>query len=178
MMKGELQVDSRLGNGSRFTVLLPVQDIDGGHHETLKPLVTGWQSLESAIEEADALNFLIVDDNPTNLEVARYIMEDLGWSADFVMSGEEALEACGSTKYDIVLMDCHLPGLDGFETSQKLLPLYPSMKIIAVTADARAEALEKCLKSGMCGFISKPLIASHLVDAVSQSLAENQSIER
>lgn len=102
---------------------------------------------------------LVVEDNPINQEVARYQIEKLGYRVDVAKDGTEALEMLDRHDYALVLMDCHMPGMDGFETTtlirrradnKRLIP------IIAVTASAAAGEREKCLRAGMNDFLLKP----------------------
>ena len=102
---------------------------------------------------------LVVEDNAINQEVARYQIEKIGYRVDIARDGPEALEMIERHKYALVLMDCQLPGMDGFETTalirrradeKRLIP------IIAVTASAAAGEREKCLRAGMNDFLLKP----------------------
>jgi CheY-like chemotaxis protein len=110
------------------------------------------------------LRTLVVEDNEINIKVASYLLAKLGHTADTAVCGEEALELSKSRKYHVILMDCHMPGIDGFETTAairrrehayNLTPVY----IIAVTADIGLR--DRCLAAGMNDYLSKPL---HLKD--------------
>jgi len=104
---------------------------------------------------------LVVEDNPTNQEVAMGILETLGYRADLVADGRSALETLAQTDYDLVLMDCQLPDLDGYEATRLIrLATGPvrnhQVPVIAMTAHAMAGDREKCLASGMDDYLTKP----------------------
>ena len=117
------------------------------------------------------LRLLVVEDNAVNQEVALGILENLGYRADVVADGRAALNALGQKDYDLVLMDCHLPGMDGYEASRLIRRPDTSVRnhdvaIIATTANAMAGDREKCLAAGMNGYIAKPLRPGELEQAI------------
>ena len=105
---------------------------------------------------------LIVEDNPTNLAVAAAIVQELGCGVTTADSGRAALEAFAARRFDVVLMDCQMPGMDGFETTARMRALernetrVPQAPIIAITAHAGAADRERCLAAGMDDYIAKP----------------------
>jgi PAS domain S-box-containing protein len=117
------------------------------------------------------MRLLVVEDNAVNQEVALGILENLGYRADVVADGRSALGALGRETYDLVLMDCHLPGMDGYEASRLIrrpdtAVLNHNIAIIATTANAMAGDREKCLAAGMNGYVSKPLRLDELEQAI------------
>ncbi|MEE8159186.1 MAG: response regulator, partial [Dehalococcoidia bacterium] len=104
---------------------------------------------------------LLAEDNPVNQEVALGMLELFGCRTDVANNGREAVEAVSRTAYDVVLMDCHMPELNGFEATktireQEALLNSPRLPIIALTANALAGDREMCLTLGMDDYLSKP----------------------
>ncbi|RZL36068.1 MAG: sensor histidine kinase, partial [Rubrivivax sp.] len=165
LMGGELRVDSRVGEGSRF------------HFElTLAEAPAGTEDIESGRR---GLKVLIVDDNPMAREVLQGMGESLGWDCDLAASGEQALALVhlaaerGEPHYDLILMDWRMPGLDGWETSRRIRDSHESDApvIIMVTAHGRdllAERSEQEIDS-LGAYLVKPVTASMLQDAVAEA---------
>ncbi|HTC44935.1 MAG TPA: response regulator [Steroidobacteraceae bacterium] len=110
---------------------------------------------------------LLVEDNPVNQEVAIAILAELGLEADCAWDGEEALEKLAAERYEVVLMDCHMPKLDGYATTRRLREIesgsgQPRISVIALTANALSGDAEQCLAAGMDGYLSKPFSVDEL----------------
>jgi CheY-like chemotaxis protein len=111
---------------------------------------------------------LVVEDNIANLKVAVRMVEKLGYRADVAANGVEAVKILGDVRYDAVLMDCHMPEMDGFEATRAIRRGEPEGRhtpVIAMTASALSGDRERCLAAGMDDYISKP-IKLHVVAAV------------
>lgn len=107
-------------------------------------------------------NVLLVEDNVINQKVASSMMKKLGVTADVAVSGQEALDKFSSQKYSLIFMDCQMPGMDGFETTQAIRKLEnrSSLKpivIVALTANAMEGDRKRCLDAGMDDYIPKPI---------------------
>ena len=106
---------------------------------------------------------LLVEDNPVNLAVATRLLDALGYDADTAGDGEQALACMARHAYDLVLMDCQMPVLDGYATTHRwrereaAQPGRPRLPIVAMTANAMAEDRGRCLQAGMDDYLSKPL---------------------
>jgi len=104
---------------------------------------------------------LVVEDNTVNQKVAVRMLSNLGYTSDVAANGLEALEAISRINYDVVLMDCHMPEMDGFEATKAVRELQRAstirLPIIALTASALAEDRERCMNAGMDDFITKPV---------------------
>jgi PAS domain S-box-containing protein len=165
LMGGELRVESRVGQGSRFhfELTLPEAPALGADTAPTRP----------------GLKVLIVDDNPMAREVLQGICASLKWDCDLAASGEQALALVhlaaerGEPQYDVILMDWRMPGLDGWETSRRIRDSHESDApvIIMVTAHGRellAERSELEMAS-LGGYLIKPVTASVLQDAVAEA---------
>jgi CheY-like chemotaxis protein/HPt (histidine-containing phosphotransfer) domain-containing protein len=138
------------------------------------------------------VGILLVDDNLTNQQVALAILETLGYRADVVTNGEEALEALTAKPYDLVFMDCQMPRMDGYEATRQIrswgretgkaartkafdIRLRASgIPIVAMTAHAMKDDREKCLSAGMNDFITKPISPAAVADALDRWLVRQQ----
>ena len=120
-------------------------------------------------EKDSPLRILMAEDNPINQRVGKLILQKAGFNVDLVGDGNEALEAHKSTPYDLILMDCQMPTMDGFEASRIIRTMdQPQPVIIAVTANALVGEREKCLEAGMNDYLSKPFQAEQLVSLVKK----------
>lgn len=118
------------------------------------------------------LRILMAEDNSINQRVAKLILQRAGFNIDLVADGSEALEAHRLSPYDVILMDCQMPTMDGFEASRQIRRLtQPQPVIIAVTANALVGERERCLSAGMDDYLSKPFQAEQLVAVVRKWVA-------
>ncbi len=118
------------------------------------------------------LRILMAEDNLINQRVGKLILQRAGFNIDLVGDGNEALEAHRSTPYDLILMDCQMPIMDGFEASRQIRSLEQRQPvIIAVTANALVGERERCLGAGMDDYLSKPFQAEQLVAVVKKWVA-------
>ncbi len=157
LMGGHLMVDSLEGKGSRFHFNLPV----GEERQVALPNVNA----------GAAPRVLVVDDNPINLRVATSLVRKAGFEADGVSTGGEALSAAGAVNYVAVLMDCHMPEMDGFETTEKIRALpapFGGVPIFALTASTSEEDLMACRRSGMNEVLAKPVSLETLQRVLSK----------
>ncbi|GHV70669.1 hypothetical protein AGMMS49928_19320 [Spirochaetia bacterium] len=171
LMGGTVNVESEYGKGSVFTVRLPQKTLDSRplgkeKAERLKALeFIDDENLEKIIPTAmGSTRVLVVDDVDINLEVARGLMEPYGLAVECVLSGKEAVELIrkGEPRFDMILMDHMMPGMDGIEAVRIIRNEIDSeyarkIPIIALTANALAGYEEMFLSSGFSGFISKPI---------------------
>lgn len=160
LMGGEIGVESRLGEGSQFWF---TARLGRAPEETAEPasFVTG----RALTETQSQAHVLVVDDNTVNQKIAVIMLERLGHRADVASNGLEALAAIARTDYTAVFMDCHMPGMDGYEATREAR-LHSDggrrLPIIAMTAGAGAEDKELCLAAGMDDFLSKPVTLEDL----------------
>lgn len=106
-------------------------------------------------------HLLVVDDDRVNRIVVERALQKLGYTSDSVDDGVKALEAVQNNTYDLVLMDCQMPAMDGYESTRMIKSAMPESKrpiIIAMTANVSPSNKEKCLNAGMDDYLTKPVI--------------------
>ncbi|HSH05316.1 MAG TPA: response regulator [Anaerolineae bacterium] len=119
--------------------------------------------------ERSPLDILLAEDNRTNQRIALLTLEKLGYEADFVANGLEAVASCERQGYDVVLMDIQMPEMDGLEATRRIRASELVKKqpyIIAVTANATVEDKRRCQEVGMDGYVSKPFKVEELMAAL------------
>ncbi len=157
LMQGEITVDSAPEVGSCFTVVLPFT-----HGQTAsKPT----PALATAIN--DQHHILVVDDNDINIKVAVSMLERLGYTTHTAIDGLEAVSAVQHHEFDLILMDCHMPVMDGIDATRSIRARERScnrsaIPIIAVSASAFAEDRQRCAEAGMNDFLPKPITLNSL----------------
>ena len=149
LMGGSVEVSSTIGKGSRFTVSIPV--LAAGE----SPAASMWQDLAPASRTA---RILIAEDNTTNQVVAFGMLRKLGYEDVSVANdGAEALQMAQQERYDVILMDCQMPEMDGYEATRRLREAGCDSAIIAMTANAIKGDRERCLDVGMNDYLTKPI---------------------
>lgn len=166
LMGGRIGADSRISEGSRFWIEVPLPEVE---------------ALPSAVEQPAArsrsLNILMADDDPVNALVVGTMLKGSGHRFQVVENGEDAVEAARSGEFDVVLMDVSMPGMDGFEATQRIRAIDgdgSSVPILALTGYTSPADVERCLEAGMNGSLAKP-IDRH---ALSTALASWSSLPR
>jgi CheY-like chemotaxis protein len=125
------------------------------------------------------LRILVAEDNVINQKVVMRVLEKkLGYSADIVPNGKEAIESLERSDYHLVLMDCQMPELDGYEATRIIRNENSSVRnhnipIIAMTASAMNGDREKCLEAGMNDYVTKPVNMQVLADAIKRNLHDD-----
>ncbi|WP_340388717.1 PAS domain S-box protein [Paenibacillus sp. FSL E2-0151] len=167
IMGGSISVESIEGEGSTFRFAVPAASVDASAEQTAS------QFHHDRTRQSDkvAMRILVAEDHPVNRKILREYLEKLGYHADVCTNGVEAIDAISQNAYDIVLMDIHMPVMDGLKATDLLHRLIPQDRIppiIAVTSNAKREDKEACLEIGMRDFISKPVMLSELKRVLQQ----------
>jgi len=164
LMGGTLGVTSEPGVGSTFwfELTLPVAE-DGAQ---LAPVPAG--PVAPVVAPANGLDVLLAEDNPVNTAVAVAMLKRDGHRVVVADNGSAALACLDRQRFDVVLMDCHMPELDGFEATRQLRARGLRVPIIALTASAMDDERAHCFAVGMDDFLSKPLTAASLRAALDR----------
>jgi len=181
LMGGKIEVESRVGEGSLFRVMLSL--LLSESQKSRKPSVEQFDRSQS-----EALNvlpedppvkrgrILIADDYPVTRELVRHYLEPRGFAIDEATSGREALEMAMSENYDLVLMDCNMPDMDGIESSRQLREKGNAVPIVALTAHTDSRILQDCLAAGMNDSLLKPFRRAELVETINKWVKTSATI--
>ncbi|MBR0906206.1 hybrid sensor histidine kinase/response regulator [Bradyrhizobium liaoningense] len=156
LMRGELTVESTPGAGSAFTLEVPLALAGNGIAQgALAP-------------PSRRLRVLLVDDDPVNCEVGEAILNKLGHCPMIARNGASAIELARDQAFDVILMDLHMPDMDGVEAASRIgkLDLPRTPRIIAVTADVSTSARERLAGAGIARVVSKPILINALREAI------------
>jgi CheY-like chemotaxis protein len=161
MMKGQIGVESEIDQGSRFwfTLDLPLADetpaVGSPHPDVIR----------------EGLRILLVEDNAINQVVAKKSLQKYGYDVTVVNNGQEALDALNRESFHLILMDCEMPVMDGYEATRRIRSsgaIYQNIPIIAMTANAMAGDRDHCLKAGMNDFIAKPFVVQDVLSTIQK----------
>jgi signal transduction histidine kinase/CheY-like chemotaxis protein len=152
-MGGRIRVESAPGQGSRFWFEI---DLPPGE------AVFGRSTDTGSIELPARLDVLLAEDNPVSASVASRMLEDLGCSVTLAEDGDVALDLLDQGRFDVALLDLHMPVLGGVEVARRVCARPGRPVLVALTASATTEDRDRCLDAGMDDFLSKPVTRGEL----------------
>ena len=167
-MGGRIGVTDRDGGGAVFWFEV---ELEAGEELAPQPVIVAAEPPEPTPHA----RVLLVEDNDINALLAGEILRQVGLSADRVSDGAQAIEAVARGGYDVVLMDVHMPVMDGLEATRRIRTLpgpASRVPIVAMTANAMKSDEEACLAAGMDDFVSKPFKPEDFVAALQRVFAE------
>ena len=164
LLEGKLSATSQLDKGSTFTLDIQLTPTEAPKKtvDTHSPNPTVATELKGKI--------LLIEDNPTNIKIASAMLKRLGFEVEHALDGEQAIQLCRAKKYDCILMDIQMPGMDGFECTQIIRADGVRTPIIALTANSSEDIRSQAIAVGMDDFISKPFQMVHLGQRINRLL--------
>jgi PAS domain S-box-containing protein len=177
MMDGNIGAESVEGVGSTFWFTARLEKTANSAQTAAVPDLKSVRSVQFL---PGKVRILLAEDNPVNQRVALAMLRKLGCRVDVAANGREAVKALKNSSYDLVLMDCQMPVMDGFEATRTIREKEaesksPAMPVIALTASAMQADRERCLRAGMSDFIAKPVQPKELAEVLARWLAMSRN---
>ena len=172
-MGGDIGCESQPAHGSQFWFSIVARPAQAPETQVAEDPKTQQRAraVGPPLAQRLPLRILIADDQDVNQLVARRFLEKLGYQPDLVANGLQVLDALHKKPYDVIFMDCHMPEMDGYAATERILQIYPEgkrPKIIAMTASTMQEDRDLCARVGMSGFIEKPLRIEQIIHTLQQ----------
>lgn len=169
MQQGTITLESVMGRGSHFTVLLPCAPAEMPQAPAV-PVSAGDRAGSGVIRR----RILVVEDNVINQKVITALLRKAEYEVEVASDGALALERLNASPFDLVLMDVQMPVMDGLETTRRLRadPRFETLPVVALTAHAMNGDREKCLAAGMNGYLAKPVDHRHLLAVTAHYLQD------
>jgi hypothetical protein len=167
LMNGKIGVDSQPGLGSTFwfelDLLKGINEVNSSKNIKLSDFANTFSG-----------HILVAEDNIINQKVIYQYLTKLGFTVDMANNGHDAVEFFQKNPYDLILMDCNMPVLNGYEATRKInqlqshIDLNKQVKIVALTAEGQITGLNKCLEAGMTDFINKPILIEEFISVLKK----------
>lgn len=164
LMKGHIKVSSKLNEGTRISLTLPVSELTANQYVEEQPI-----DLVAQVFKNKNANILVVEDHYINQAVIKALCDKLSVPVTIVSTGEESIEYVNTHAVDLVLMDINLPGIQGDEATVKIKSTFPALPVIALTADVIIET-DTLRDKGFDAVLTKPIDSTQLVNTLNHHL--------
>ena len=167
ILDSEIQIESEINRGSTFYFDLVINKSEASVLPAAAP--------SENIETIEGSRILVVDDNKINLVVTKKVLDQFKVNAQVIDNGKEAVELAKKNNYDCILMDLHMPEMDGYMTTEMIRRFDKNIPIIALTAASTEEIKSKIHLYHMNGYVQKPFIQSDFLDALTKAIVGNRA---
>jgi CheY-like chemotaxis protein len=176
LMGGRMDFSSEPGAGSRFWFTLPIRGFKESQVETVEVATIAMPSMTTAAPARTKVRVLVAEDNAVNQRLVKRMLEKMGYLPDIAADGYQAVSFAMANRYDLIIMDCSMPEMDGYQATAEIRRLNQEgalrrIPIIALTANALPEDRERCLAAGMDDYLSKPIARDDLRAMLEKHLA-------
>jgi len=164
LMGGTIQVSSQPGKGSRFWFDIEVPSVSQEQHRVAPPSAP---QASADVSRARGARVLLVEDNPVNRQFALAVLKSVGSVVTVAVDGSEAVRIASEAEHDLILMDCQMPVMDGYEATRRIRANGNTTPVIALTANAMEGDRDRCAAAGMDDYLAKPIRPDTLRAAVA-----------
>ncbi|MDQ8186247.1 response regulator [Pelagicoccus sp. SDUM812002] len=174
LLGGQIGMTSQEGVGSKFWFTAHFEKVAPSQDEVVETDVSApAKKTKKPTWKGPPVNVLVAEDIPINQRVTLLQLKRMGIEADLAKDGHEVLKAAQKKRYDVIFMDCQMPGMDGLEATRQLRadPAHDSIHIVALTANAMDGDRERCIDAGMNDYVSKPTRPDKLYAAIETATA-------
>lgn len=181
LMEGNITVESTLGKGSVFTLVMPLKTQEEQEEGETDYTLNDRLSENIRTQDMGEKNILLVEDYEGNIVLLSYLLDGLECNYDVARTGLEALNMWKMKPYDLILMDVHMPEMDGFTATAQIRHMeteksLPRTPIIGMTAHALVGDKEKCIEAGMDSYLPKPIVEIDLKSKIMEYLAKKKRV--
>jgi signal transduction histidine kinase/CheY-like chemotaxis protein len=167
VMGSKFELDSEVGKGSTFSFTITLPYLHSAHEEENEKDTT------TEIFDLSGIHLLLVEDNEFNSIIASTLLRNWKATVELAWNGNEAYEKATQNNYDVILMDLHMPLMNGYDATEKILAKRTDIPILALTASAMLDIKDKAFKCGMLDYITKPFNPNELYEKIRRYANKN-----